>query len=853
MNHNNESPQQPHPRGRGLRWASLVLGAVVLAVILVVLWGQDQKNVLSITNETIDFLKERVVRYDNYVANDKTKSLVRLLDKTAELSRCLGISGTAIDQKMFDEYVYNQRLTGAVVVDENLSPVQESSKDGDTYAYWYDMIHSDTVSAILDYPAKSYMTRVERDGQSYDVAAVTRTGGKGLVLAYYERHEIITGSGEITMDSLFTDYKFKMDGIVAVTDGTKIIASNRQDLIGQTVDERLALQDGKMETLQNGLLRVKVEGKSWYGGKAQAKGSYLYAFFPSREVYSSFRTVLGYGLAILAIVWLISTLIRRRIEQGDLRQIQKQFRTIQAISSVYTAVVLVDIRGNTWEFIQAEDRLRKVTDPQSSAARMLQNIAEHRVSEGSREDFEKFTDLSTLPQRMQGKEFIVQNVLDVDDRWYVSIIVPQKFDEKGVPTAALLIFRDITEQQRRELDYQLELRKTAEEAERANAAKTSFLRRMSHDIRTPINGIRGMVAISRCCAGDEEKQEECREKILSASGFLLSLVNDVLDMSKLESGQVQLEHVPFDLRELGDSVTGLLETEARERGVTLVSDRPPLPHPHLLGSPLHLRQVMQNITGNAVKYNREGGSVHTSCEELSCDGKRCLIRFTCADTGLGMSEAFQKKAFEPFAQERNDARTAYQGTGLGLAITKELVERMGGTIDFTSKEGEGTTFFITIPFDIDPDAEQMVEAEQPEAQDISIAGLRILLVEDNDLNMEIAHFLLENEGAIITETWNGKEAVDTFAASPPGGFDVILMDVMMPVMGGLEATRIIRAMDRPDAKTIPIIAMTANAFRDDAQRSRQAGMNEHLAKPLDIQKVLQTIHRCCHRPADPAE
>ena len=370
---------------------------------------------------------------------------------------------------------------------------------------------------------------------------------------------------------------------------------------------------------------------------------------------------------------------------------------------------------------------------------------------------------------------------------------------------------------------------------------------MSHDIRTPINGIRGMVAISRHSVGDEAKQEECREKILSASGFLLSLVNDVLDMSKLESGQVELESVPFYLPELGDGVASLLETEARERGVQLNIDRTMMPHPYLIGSPLHLRQILQNIMGNAVKYNREGGSVSASSEELSFDGQTCVMRFTCADTGLGMSEDFQKTAFEPFSQERADARTAYQGTGLGLSITKELVERMGGTIDFTSQEGAGTTFHITIPFQVDLSAHPGLPDEgAEEASPISIAGMHILLVEDNDLNMEIARFLLENEGAVITEAWNGQEAVDLFESSAPGGFDLIFMDVMMPVMGGLEATRTIRAMDRPDAKTIPIIAMTANAFHDDAQRSRAAGMNEHLSKPLDLQKVLQAIHRYCH-------
>ena len=285
MHHTKEMPAQPRRRA-GLRWVSLVLSMVVLAVLLVVLGGQDQKNVLATTDETIDFLKEQVVRYDNYVTNDKTKSLIRLLDKTAELSRCLGLSGAA-DQDIFDDYVYNQRLTGAVVVDETLRPIQQSSADGDTYTYWHDMLHSQNVTSIITYPTKSYMTRVERDGESYDVAVVARTGEKGLVLAYYKRHEIVAGTGEITMESLLTNYKFKMDGVVMVTDGTQIIASNHQDLIGQTVSDGQQLQDREMQTLKNGLLRAKVGGRSWYGGKAQAKGNFLYAFFPSNEVYAT--------------------------------------------------------------------------------------------------------------------------------------------------------------------------------------------------------------------------------------------------------------------------------------------------------------------------------------------------------------------------------------------------------------------------------------------------------------------------------------------------------------------------------------------------------------------------------------
>lgn len=411
----------------------------------------------------------------------------------------------------------------------------------------------------------------------------------------------------------------------------------------------------------------------------------------------------------------------------------------------------------------------------------------------------------------------------------------------------LIANRDVTEEKQRELEAQRKLEKTAEDARRANAAKTDFLRRMSHDIRTPINGIQGMVEISRHYVSDEVKQEECRQKILDASGFLLDLVNNVLDMNKLESGEIRLESVPFDLEKLLRETNSVIEIQASERGVALHDHGIHADHTHFIGSPLHLRQVLQNIESNAVKYTPEGGSVTVGCNETAAENGIATLEFFCTDTGIGMSEEFQKHAFEPFAQENATARTAYLGTGLGLVITKELVEQMGGTIGFRSRQGKGTTFVIQLPLRIDTAAVSKAAAEEQQAASGSVQGMNVLLAEDNDLNMEIAQFLLESEGAKVTQAWNGREAVELFAASEPGTYDVILMDVMMPVMGGLEATRIIRGMKRPDAASVPIFAMTANAFQDDIQRSRAAGMNEHLTKPLDSRALLAMIARYCGR------
>lgn len=387
------------------------------------------------------------------------------------------------------------------------------------------------------------------------------------------------------------------------------------------------------------------------------------------------------------------------------------------------------------------------------------------------------------------------------------------------------------EKARQEHAYQASLEQAAHRAEAANIAKTEFLQRMSHDIRTPINGIRGMIEIGNHYSTDMAKQAECREKIWEASGLLLELVNEVLDMGKLESGEVVLENVPFDLPELIHEITDVLEKQAEERGIVLHREYGRLPHPRLVGSPLHVKRLLMNVLSNAIKYNREKGRVMLDCFELSCTGDKAQICFVCADTGIGMSEEFQKRMFEPFTQENAGARSVYGGTGLGMSITKSLVDKIGGTIGVESKQGVGTTYTITLPFAIDH-----TEAAEPERQQTDLTvlrGRRLLLAEDNALNMEIMEFLLSDVGIKVTKAADGQQAVEAFAASPVGGFDAILMDVMMPVQDGHEATRAIRAMDRPDAKTIPIFAMTANAFAEDRLKALQAGMNEHLSKPID--------------------
>ena len=396
------------------------------------------------------------------------------------------------------------------------------------------------------------------------------------------------------------------------------------------------------------------------------------------------------------------------------------------------------------------------------------------------------------------------------------------------------------EKQEREKDekYKAELLIAAKKAEAANRAKTEFLQRMSHDIRTPINGICGLVNMADHCADDMEKQTEYRTKVKEASNLLLELVNDVLDMSKLESGEVILEEIPFDLSRISREVLVVIEQMAAEQNIRIVWEKKEITHRKFIGSPGYVKRVMMNILSNAVKYNRKNGHIYISCREIpSGQPEMTTIEFVCRDTGIGMTDEFQKHIFEPFAQEHAGSRTKFAGTGLGMPIAKKLIETMGGTITFESENGAGTTFVIRIPFKIDLNSDKR-EEKKDVSDGKSIKGMHILLAEDNELNMEIAEFVLQNEGAVVTKAWNGQEAVERFKKSEPGEFDAILMDIMMPVMNGYEAAKTIRSMDRKDAKAIPIIAMTANAFTEDRIRAKEAGMDQHIAKPIDIKTIL---------------
>ena len=566
-------------------------------------------------------------------------------------------------------------------------------------------------------------------------------------------------------------------------------------------------------------------------------------------------------VALTACVFLFMHYFRRK-EQEDQRMLMSSYsqledalmretkhsEIISALATIYTTIFLLDLRTHEYEVIESVELMGGVAGKRgASIEEVIEAILEAFMAPEMVAPMREFLDLNTLPQRMASANTLMVEYKNPEGRWFQARFIAKSRDEKGNLTEALYCARDFTDEKKRELELQDQLMASAEEAKRANLSKTNFLRRMSHDIRTPLNGIIGMVKISERYKDDPEKRQECKAKMLHSIDYLMDLVNNVLDISKLESGSIELEHKPFDLRELLVKTIDVTGTNAAEHGLTLEGGKEAsrIIHYNLIGSPTHLNRVLMNLASNAVKYNRPGGSVSLVATEISSTEDTATYQFNCSDTGLGMSPDFQKRAFEPFTQEGKETTTSFSGSGLGLSIVKDVVELMGGTIELHSQENVGTTFIITLTFEIDHS--EQVKPDAAPANDVNVTGKRALLVEDNALNREIANVMLADQGLIIDEADDGQQAIETFAKSEPGTYSYIFMDVMMPVMNGLEATQRIRQLNRPDAQSVPIIAMTANAFAEDRQACLDAGMNAHVGKPIEAQALHDAIQQFAKR------
>ena len=516
-----------------------------------------------------------------------------------------------------------------------------------------------------------------------------------------------------------------------------------------------------------------------------------------------------------------------------------------ATSQIYHAIYHIDLIQDRIEKLAGANQNYTPTGVVTSATAQLNDILEKLVAPSHHEIMQYFFDLTTVNDRLHGKLFISREYPSPQGIWRRATFIVQNRDTDDDVTEILYVTQIIDDYKQKELAYQQELVKAVESANQANTAKTDFLNRMSHDIRTPLNGILGMLDIAQKNETNPKALLECHEKMRTAAFHLKALVNDVLDMQRMETDRFFLEQIPFDIREILDNCWSMLEAQASRLDITLKKIKPgSLKYPYLIGSPLHIRQIFMNLLSNAIKYNKPGGSISVHAKIIRQVHQNVIYKFIISDTGIGISPEFQKHIFEPFAQEDTGARTIYKGTGLVMAIVHRLVQEMGGTIQLKSEKNVGSTFTLILPFTID-EHQPSASAETATDTPADLTDLHILVVEDNELNLEIAVFSLEAAGLNVSTAINGLEAVRLFEKSKPYEYDIILMDIMMPVMNGLDAAKAIRGLSRPDATTVPIIALSANAFAEDIQKSKNAGINEHLAKPLEMDKVLKVIASYC--------
>lgn len=947
-----------------LLFVLLLIGIIIRAVLT----QTDKESLKDTLKDTTSFAKVRLNDYDNYTANDRVKSLVRLLDKTKELSSDMKRL-SSYNKEDLEDYVEQQRLDGVFILDKNLNIILQDTKDN-TQTLWQEIVNKDYIKEILEHSEETYTERIQIESTAYDFAVVPRQDVKGLVIAYAEKDSKTTG--DITIDSVFEKFPISMNGIIVVCSDGKVISTNQSALLGKTDEQLNDYYDGSLEGNKEGIIELKSKDTTWYGSRDKMKEYTIYIFFPAAQVFMTRTIVWGLYVAIAILGYMLLMLVRSNIEKSALRQSQKRMRIINALGKAYSSITLFDLSARKTEIIKRLDE-EKVEEGSLFEKESLQKHINDIIAPDYQDGFLQFLDMDTIQSRLQGQQFLTYTSQTRKGTWQFSVLVPQRFDENGNIICILLANRDITDEKKKEREQEKALRTALAVAEHANKAKTNFLNSISHDIRTPMNAVIGFTALATAHIDNKELVVDYLRKINVSSRHLLSLINDVLDMNRIESGVVKLEkvrvHLPDSLHDLQSIIQGGISAKQQE----LYIDIQDVVHEDIITDKLRLNQVLLNIVSNATKFTPVGGMIHIRISESPSNREGYSIyTFSVKDNGIGMSEEFKDHIFDAFAREQTATKSGIQGTGLGLAIAKNIVDMMGGTIEVKSELGKGSEFIVTIECELSkekieykpvpelqgsralvvdddanicmsvckmlreiemvadwttsgkeailrtreayemkkefkayiidyqmPDmngietvrrirkiigddtpiiiltaydwselAEEAKEAgvtafvskplfmselrsvltkqvvkEQEEKQENhhAYAGKKILLVEDNELNREIATSILEDEGMIVDSVEDGTDAVARMNVADESEYDVILMDIQMPKMDGYTATREIRTLKNNKKANIPIIAMTANAFEEDKQKAFKAGMNAHIAKPINIEIILQTF------------
>ena len=947
-----------------------LLALAVVGIGVFVLFTNINRALLRETlDETFTFVETRLHLYEIDEANDRVKSLTRLQDKTAALRDEMTMKDdfTPSDLNAFAD---TQRLTGVLVLDGEMQLEMQSTRDGDAMQLWKQQLQSDYVREIPDYPQKSYATRIEQDGEIYNFAALARTDAPGLLIAYEQKSS--EDDGDLTVRYLLDNFPLEHGGVAAICEDDVVLTSNSAEQLNRTREECRQLFNGELSRVSGGIAELHSNRGVWYGSRKNVGRYEVFAFFPAGQVFL-LRNIVCMSYLALSVLTFLMVLLQSRADKDALQETQKRLGIIMALSTVYESIMLVDLKKNTIETLKSvpgeENYQRTRAVQREEQVRRTETI----VAEPYRAEYLEFIDITTIPARLKAHASLAFTGRTVNDMWFTTLLIPQHTDDDGNVTAVLVATRDATEEKQTEQKQQDALRSALAAAEHANKAKTVFLNSMSHDIRTPMNAILGFTALATTHLNNAELVKEYLQKISVSGQHLLSLINDVLDMSRIESGTIKLDNAPVHLPDVLHDLRTIIQGNINAKQLDLFVDTQDVRQETIVADKLRLNQVLLNIVGNAVKFTPVGGTINIRVQEKPCPrtGYATYV-FTVKDNGIGMSQEFQQHVFDSFSREQTATRSGIQGTGLGMAICKNIVDMMGGTIAVKSEQGKGTEFTVTLDFlvvadsikysplpefkgaralVVDDDAQTCmsvskmlrdiemnadwttsgkeavlraeeaheqgeefkvyiidwlmpdmngietvrrirkiidpgtpiiiltaydwsdVEQEAREAgvtafvakplfmselraalthtqleepsmklpQHTDYTGKKILLVEDNELNREIATAILEEAGLQVDAVEDGTDAVQRMTETPEGSYDLILMDIQMPRMDGYTATRKIRALSNPKKANIPIVAMTANAFDEDRQKAFSAGMNAHIAKPINVTVLIKTL------------
>ena len=962
---------------RYIRGACFIL--VLLIILGSVIWGiftRVGENKLRLALDSAStFSKTRIIGYDNGISNDRVKSLIRLLDKAEDLRRDM-IEYASFDQSDLDSFVTEQRLTGVLILDDNMNVEQSSAQADASLSIWQNTLGKDYIQDLLDHKEATYTEQTTIDNVQYDFVLVSRDDAPGLLMAYVEKESESILSGENSIESLFENYPLEMDGKIIVRSDDMVVSSTDPKLIGITSEAFAEKFGSSFLTDSEGIFRIKADDGVWFGRQENVGNYILFVLFPSRQIFFDRLIAMALYCVFAIIALMVLIIMRGNIEKHALQQSQQRLRIITALGTAYSSISLINLENKKTELLKAPDKIGVELDRDLSEYQTWIALVDRFIAPEYRDDFFEFVNMTTICQRLNGEKSVSIITKTTYNTWLEVIIVPQKFDDCGNIVAVLLACRNITTEKEKELEQEQNLRNALAYAEHANKAKTNFLNSISHDIRTPMNAIIGYTTLATTHIDNRDQVMDYLQKISTSSQHLLSLINDVLDMSRIESGVLKLDegivHLPDVFHDLRSIILGSIVAKQHDFYI----DTQNVIHEDIITDKLRLNQVLLNIVGNAVKFTPAGGMINIRVEEKPSSrvGFATYI-FSVKDNGIGISKEFQSDIFEAFAREQTTTKSGIQGTGLGMAISKNIVDMMGGTIKVNSELGKGSEFIVTVDFrisgqtvsyqpipelrgaralvvDDDMDtcrsvcnmlrqidmsadwtttgkeavfrANEAFEIKQPfkvfiidwqmpdmngletvrrirkvigpdtpiiiltaydwadianEAKEAGVTafiskpifmselravltqkktefntarpenserqcryqGLKVLLVEDNALNSEIAATILEEAGLKVDAVPDGIDAVERMASAAPNQYDVILMDIQMPKMDGYTATREIRTLSDNRKANIPIIAMTANAFEEDKEKAIKAGMNGHVSKPIDLGTIMSAF------------